>query len=249
MNKNILWIIVLFALVSVSAEDFIFKQNQQIDFKIPCFHNDTYCSSSATCNLTVKYPNLTTVYNNEAMTNQGAFFNHSINITYTNKVGTYYWDMICFDVTGQGYGQGIFKITQSGRETTMSDAIMYSVLIFLNIVLLVLSLMGAIGLEGKNKYVIGSEGEAQVEVRYGKYLKVALFFVSYFLLWILMFFTQIVTETYFVIPEISNFLFTIFQIMGILIIPVLIVSGIIMAVDWIADIQIGKWKKRNLPPR
>jgi hypothetical protein len=113
--------------LSVFSEEFVFKQNEPIDFKIPCFNNNTYCSSSTGCNLTVKYPNLIILIDNKEMTNKGAYFNYSINET--NQIGTYYWDMVCTDGSISGYGQGTYKITQSGIETGIQDSITHLILV------------------------------------------------------------------------------------------------------------------------
>ena len=145
-----------------------------------------------------------------------------------------------------GFASGIFDVVNETTTDvpTSEQTSIYVTSIFIFTIMFLVSLFSAIFTNGKNKYTMG-----KVDINYGKYLKIGLFFLSYFSAWILTFFSQLIVELYFDLTFISNFLFFIFQTMSILIIPVILVTGSVVIADWIADIKLLKEQKRNLPPR
>jgi len=116
----------LFCLVSVSAEQ-TFKQNTDVNLKIPCYNNNTYCSNAAVCNITIQSPNATAIATNQLMTNNNYFHNLTIHPT---SFGTYMWDMICIDGTIKGFGQGTFKVNPSGYEESNPGTLSYLGMMF-----------------------------------------------------------------------------------------------------------------------
>lgn len=126
MNRNIIWIIALFLIVSVSAEQ-VFKQNENVNFKVPCYNNNTYCSTAAKCNITIQSPTTVAIANNVAMTNSYSY--HNITITPTS-FGTYSWDVVCVDGTVRGYGQGTFKVNPSGYPESSPGTLSYLGMMF-----------------------------------------------------------------------------------------------------------------------
>jgi hypothetical protein len=117
----LLFALVLVALPLTQAQELTFKVNEEIDLKRPCFNNGTFCSATAVCNITIMYPDGSTVINNQEMTNQVSFHNVTVNFTLNNQKGTHENFMTCCDagrcgddtfdytVTGTGFEQGSFN--------------------------------------------------------------------------------------------------------------------------------------------
>ena len=59
----------------------VYQQDKEVDLKVPCFNNGTYCSGSATCNVTILYPNSSVLVDNQLMTNGGSYHNYHGNTT------------------------------------------------------------------------------------------------------------------------------------------------------------------------
>lgn len=117
MNKNIyIWILALVLIVSSVSAQLIYKSGQEIDIKIPCFNNGTYCSAATMCNLTSSYPNSTIFINNLDMTNQRSYHNYTIDAVNSNVLGSYFSSMICNDNGNLGKYTFEFKITGNGKD-------------------------------------------------------------------------------------------------------------------------------------
>jgi len=75
INKNILTIIIIFSIILsvnlVISQDFTFKLDEAANFTIPCTLNGFPCSSSANCNLTIRFLNNSYKINNQLMDNLG----------------------------------------------------------------------------------------------------------------------------------------------------------------------------------
>lgn len=120
----------VFCVSLASAQDirFIAKQNTNFDIKEPCYNNGTYCSGSASCNLTVWMPNSQDVIINGAkMTNQVAFHNYTLNETHTQNVGEYEASITCTDGALSNFDSFAFKITPSGHIYEDGEATIYAI--------------------------------------------------------------------------------------------------------------------------
>ena len=115
----------VFAATDTNTVDDVFKINEIISYKKPCFNNGTYCSDSAVCNFTIFNPDNTLLIDNERATNQGAY--HNLTFT-TTEIGIYQVDMTCLDGILNGAETMYFEITGSGFNDTFGFYIM--VLIF-----------------------------------------------------------------------------------------------------------------------
>jgi len=100
----------------ISAQDLVFKQYQQVDLKVPCINNGTYCSSSTVCNLTITYPNSSMILDNVRMTNSRSYHNYTIGGNLLSIIGNYPTTMVCFDSVAMenGYSTFSIQITASG---------------------------------------------------------------------------------------------------------------------------------------
>jgi len=111
---------------TVDVDD-VFQQHLVINYSKPCFYNGTYCSSTATCNYTIYYPNNSIYLDNAQAVN--TISKHSYMILFSD-LGIYTIDMVCCD-GGLGCGSETFyaQITPSGWQGTLG---LYIILIILS---------------------------------------------------------------------------------------------------------------------
>ena len=95
------------------ATDF-YAQNVTADIRVPCINNETYCSPSAVCNISIFYPNNTLLVDNVGMTNNGNFFNYSL--TDTQTLGLYRQQVVGSDNGQNGYSLSDFRVTKDGLD-------------------------------------------------------------------------------------------------------------------------------------
>jgi hypothetical protein len=116
MNTKTIFYLLFFIILSsfCFAESTLFyKVNSEVDLKIPCVKSDnSKCTASAICNITVSYPNNTIYVNNKAMTNNNVYFNYTLDNA--NTSGEYPTVIYCIDGTEYGYSFFSFKLNQSG---------------------------------------------------------------------------------------------------------------------------------------
>lgn len=108
--------ILVLPMVSAQSQDilFTFEAGTEIDLKLPCFDNGTFCSSATQCNASVTYPNQSILINNIAMTNQVSFHNATLNTTQTTTNGEYFFWATCTDVAISGEETFFFEINPTG---------------------------------------------------------------------------------------------------------------------------------------
>lgn len=120
LPKNIIYLISFILLISlVSAATY--EQSKELDLKVPCINNNTFCSGSATCNLTILYPNSTALVFGVAMTNAGTYHNYTLDGNQTTVLGEYSTTVVCTDGSEGGYSTFIYKINPTGHEITQAQ--------------------------------------------------------------------------------------------------------------------------------
>jgi len=128
MKKLILLLIASIFLISIVSAQLTFELNEKIDLKVGCFDtDDDICSSTSICNITVFYPNLTTMINEQTMTNQRVFFNYTIDKQ--DKIGEYNSLVGCSDSATNGYTSFAFYV---GRNYTEAQSGIISTVILLS---------------------------------------------------------------------------------------------------------------------
>lgn len=144
MDKKVTLLILIFLLsisLASAVDELIFKQYETITLKRTCYDaNNTWCSSSVSCNITVIDDNKTIV-NNKAMTYNPSFF--SYNLGKINETGIFNAFMMCSDGVTSGFDDFSFRITRTGAELSSYNVTLYiisiiSIIIFA-VMLLVLS--------------------------------------------------------------------------------------------------------------
>jgi len=116
MKKIILLLIGILLLVSFVNADLVFKQNDQVDLKVPCLSNNTYCAASTLCNISIFYPNQSILINNQKMNNQTAFYNFTVSQNQLNSLGNYQSQVVCNGANDNGFSTFNFKVTKTGGD-------------------------------------------------------------------------------------------------------------------------------------
>jgi hypothetical protein len=124
-NRTIKLFVMMFMLATITFLELtmvsgaqIFKQNTPTDLKIQCIINGTFCSGSATCNVSVTNPDGSLLINNQGMTNQGSFHNYTLPDTAT--LGDYLCSATCCDGSYCGTGTDCdYMITTTGSDKTL----------------------------------------------------------------------------------------------------------------------------------
>ena len=118
MKKTILYILGILLFVSiVNAQDIpMYEQSKSIDLKVPCSNNNTACSPSAACNISIFNPKSETIISNEDMVNNNnGTFSFLITAGEVEQLGTYTSSVFCNDLGEPGFSTFDFEITSSGK--------------------------------------------------------------------------------------------------------------------------------------
>lgn len=154
MDKKIILmgaIALLIVMYSYSVEatpSYIFEKESDINLKASCFNeDDQICGAGTDCYLTVFKPDSSLLLDNVTMTNQGAFYNYSINSTESSTTGVYSAVVYCAGGV-DSYGSFTFEITPNGEKPTEADSILYIGLFIILVLLFTLTVIGAFNSEG-----------------------------------------------------------------------------------------------------
>ena len=149
MNKQklILGLFVLsllgLAFLISNANALTYKENSDIDLKVPCSNDGVPCSAQASCNITILFPNSTTLINAQPMTNFTiGYFNYTLNssLAQTTPIGEYYTSIFCQDGAVNGASTFNYLITYNGKEPPTAITIIIFSLIFAVLILAVIPL-------------------------------------------------------------------------------------------------------------
>ncbi len=176
MNKTFFLILgILLVLPLIVAQTY--QKETIIDLKIPFEVNGSVASSSATCNISINYPNGTYLKENVSMTNRdNGDFNITLIATETSQLGGYEWRAFCCDGTNCAVGYGNFLITPTGEILTTAKGLVYILLTVLIFFLFLFVLYVNIALPMKNEK--DNRGQT-IKIIKKKYIKIALIPVTY----------------------------------------------------------------------
>lgn len=234
--------------MSLAVAQPVYKQNTDVLLSLPCTISGALCSPSATCQFSLTSPNGTIIHNKVNMTQNNGLFTYQLLSNQTNEVGGYEFPVTCCDGTPLRCATRYlpFTITPSGTIGSSGEAITYTILILVVLVLLILSIIGAVKVNGDDKYDIGGN---LLELNYGKYLKMGLFFLSVLFLWFLLFLGWQTAEKILMFSFMLTIFKTCFMILTYLLAPVFVVFVILALVKWTADLKLWKLAERGLKPR
>lgn len=222
---------------------FIGEQNTFIDVKENCFNNNTYCSDTAKCNITIINPDNIIIINSSKMTNRGSYHNLTLNNTHTNLLGVYEATAMCIDKTSNGFDTFYFKITPNGDEPSLVQGIIYIVLLLTFMILTIFCILGAYFIDKNNAYEYGK----LIKITYGKYVKLGLALLSYFFLTIIFLFCEMIANN-FLFLSFAKGIFHILYLIGMIgLFPAFLVAMIFIIINALRDIHIKNLSKRNLP--
>lgn len=223
------------------------KQNEQMNITQPCKNTITgnICSPTATCYLTIFYPNGSLYDNNQSMANLVTY--HTYSLSNTSILGDYAVNWYCSDSGYYNSGKFYIEINKIGKKEESNNLTI--ALIFLFGLVTIIFLLWAMAIDGKNEVVFGPDDNKFLKVNYGKYLKLLFYFLSYLFLWITTFWLWQYLDMYIMYDSLSSAVRYFFIIETILIVPIFIIVIIIGMVKHITDSEIVSWQKRGLPLR
>jgi hypothetical protein len=220
----------------VHSQD-VFKPGIPINYEKPCVNNGTYCSNSATCNITVYSPNLTAIINNQAMTNNGAYFNYTIPAQ-TQISNLYSTAITCKDGNNQGFSTFQMEINPLGAELDGSKASLYIAMLLIGILMFIGSIIAAITIPADNPrdqmtgYVLA--------VSNIKYVKIILWGIAYLLLMLIMWTSYIISFGLLNMDFLGSLFQFAFYTMVVLVLPLIVLLVYLMIANAVRDSEISK---------
>lgn len=230
---QIAFAVFLFLIVGTLVSAQTYEQGN-LTFTTSC--EDLNCSNN--CSLSILYPNQTDLVFNQSMDLRVGFLNSSLGNLQTLGEYSYYVD--CID----SQKSGTFKVTPTGEIPTTADSILYSLMLFLVLFLTAVSIYGAFAINGQNEYQMGKI----MKINFNKYIKQGLFFLSYLLLTIAMFFASEISQRFFFNSFATGILVWLHKFMWIAMIPIFIIFVLFSLIKWLADLELMDLAKRNLKP-
>ena len=228
----------------VSASDFVFKQNQQADIKLSCFNaNNSFCSNSTNCTITINTPTSSNIINNKNMTHNPSYYNYTIPPSNLTSFGEYNGVMQCTDGSDEGYTLFTFEITPNGTKPSTTQGIIYIFVMVLFLILFLLSTVGAFVINGKNEF---DHGGKIIKINYNKHIKLLLFFISYLLLIFTIFFAWQISSNFLLLTFTSTILKMIHTILWILLAPVFVGVVLLFFMKIFLDAKIQELGERGL---
>jgi hypothetical protein len=162
-----------------SAPEYIFKQGTQPQLLFTCEDvDDAPCPSNFACNITVAYPNNSLLIDNQLATHNSDHYN--ITLPNTDTLGLHAYGVYCSNNTNFGTASELYYlINVTGEELNVSKTILYIFVLVISLVLFLLCLYGSIKIPWNNK--TDDQGYI-VEMNDLKYVKLFLWFITYFFL-------------------------------------------------------------------
>lgn len=236
----------LFIVISLVSAQPTYKQNTDVELNVPCTINGNICSNMAECQFSIVTPSGNILLNLENMTQNLGVFSYQLYANQTTEVGQYEFPVTCCDGVNCGTRHLTFLITPSGKVGSSGEALTYTILIFVVLVLLTFSMIGGFKIKSGDSYDMGGNF---LEVNYGKYLKMGLFFLSILFLWVLFFLGWQTSEKILMFDFTVVVFKTSFLVLTYLIFPIFLAFVALAIIQWTMDLTQIKLKKRGLKQR
>lgn len=246
LNKTISLLFLLVMTITLVVAQPIYKQNTEVELSLPCTINGALCSNSATCQFSIISPAGITLINQENMTQVGGLFTYQLLLNQTTEVGEHEFPVTCCDGGVCATRHLTYTITPSGLISSSGEAVIYIVLIVVVLFFFILCLIGAIRINGGDAYDIGGN---LMELNYGKYLKMGLFWLSIVFLWFMFYLSWEVSNKVLMFGFVGDIFHTLFLILTYLLAPSFIAFVILAIVKWTADLKLWELAERGLKPR
>ena len=241
ISIGVMLFIILFT--SLASAELIFKYRGEINLRVPCSYNGTFCDSTAICNLTVMYPNDSVMVENVQMTNAG---NGTPNYTLPDDetIGTYSSHAYCCQAASCESTTFNFQITKSGSELSTSQGIIYVIVLIIAIGLFFACMYGAFKIKWGNIWDV--DNRSIISINDFKWVKLICIVFSYILFMWVIWLIYGVTENFLYMEFAARFFYMVFWILLAFLFPVLVVSVILCLVVWFDDRKMDKLIKRGL---
>ena len=245
-SKSTIWILVfLFLILPLISSQLVFKQNTQVDVKLPCTFNGTTCSPFATCNATIIYPNGSYMFKDSNMTNKGGGM-VNITLTTSNVTGVYPSRYTC---TQAGYSDSDtfeFLINSAGTELTTAEGIVYIFFLIIILIIFGFTLLGAIKLPWKD--IKNDEGKL-VSVNDLRWVKLACVVFVYLEALFIVTIANKITEGYLLLTGVSGYFYVVQVTLFAGLFPLAVLVPWIVLYMIIANKKTKKFIERGLPGR
>lgn len=202
------------------------------------------CSTCTYTNLSsIKYSNGTMLFLNVEMTKNGQDYNYTFDGA--SITGDYFYS-VCGDKDSVLTCETIpFTVSRLGYALSTSQAIIYSILILLTIVLFIFSLGVISKLPEKG---MSREGEQIIDVSSLSHLRKVMFLFSYALLMAIFYLSSAIALAYLNTGTFGDLLFTIYKIMFKLLLPIVVLDLIWIFVSMFQNKEMKKIITRGGDP-
>jgi len=131
LGKVFQTLICLIFLIGLALAASTYQQSTDIDIKHPV-RIDGAIPTNTVCNITIYYPNNTLMVDFQPMTNNGSFYNYTIDSTFTGTKGIYNYDILCSNGELNSTQSYDFLINLGGVEpsTSRTDTTTRNIIIF-----------------------------------------------------------------------------------------------------------------------
>lgn len=248
LNKFILFSIMLFLAVNfVLAEPaFSVKKNTFYNVSITCKLEGYACPATAICNFTSIDQDSNKIIDFAPMVNDG-----NGKVIYTlapeqnEKVGVYQASVFCRTDIRNDTSDFNYVVNMTGTTPSITQGIIYCVILAISILLFILSLYGAIAIPAANRLNM----DGFLDINYGKYAKFILGYFCYILLlWISWLSYNVSLAFLYVDLGTGLFYFFFMGLMSLLIPSFCFMFAFIILVIW-NDFKTFKLSERRLNPR
>lgn len=243
--KRLVLLLFLFAFIPLAiAENTIYTINQDVLISHAIRVNGAV-SSNTLANITVKSPNGTTLINFKAMTYNSAMQEHQFTIKAGNitMLGTY--DYV-ITATDSGLNDTIpyqFDITTTGDKLSVSQGMIYIILMFFSLIVFFITLYGALAIPWKNPR---DEDGQILNVSDLKYAKMFCMVFSYVLFTWLMWIGWNLSYGYLSFNVMANFFKVAYRILLAFMYPIIVLSFIVMIMRIYNDSKINELIDRGI---
>lgn len=245
--KKIFLLFILILSINLINASAIYQQGKDIDLKFPFEVNGSRASTSAQCNISIKYPNSSYIIKLDNATNLGnGEFNYTLNSTKTGEWGTYEWTAFCCDLGNCAAGYGEFEVTTTGNELSIGESIIYIIILVVLIFAFLLFLTGSIKLPFKD--VRNDEGSI-ISINDLKYLKVSCMVFAYLTLMAIFGIMRQISANFLYLNDIYRIFQWMFWFMLSLVYPLIILSVLFMLIVFINSKKMQKFLERGVPMR
>lgn len=241
MKLNIILSCLLFVcLISLSSAYAQHTQNTSYTL-IVTSNNATECNLSY-----IQYPDDTITIFDLALTKNGNSFYITIDSGNYTMQGDLCHGIVCTDGATIESGTDCQTITPDGVTPSTAQGIAYSFLLVVALVLMIVCFVSAFLIDGKHEWSMGGE---LLKVNFNNYFKMGLFFLGYLFAIVCSYLAWNVADKFLMIKLGASIFLTIFNILWILLFPIILLIIILGFVKWLGDLELHKLQERGLHKR